>query len=252
MVWPGRALPPPTMKFRTFSRSALPLLLTLVSLAASSEKAQAVTMFIDFGDTATTTSGGNSWNNVTSAIGTVPGSGIGNLTTSTGTASGIALTIVARFGGANTNGTTAAGSGYPNPSATGDSLYGNTEEFSGRSNIFPVFTLSNLTLGQTYDFNFFASRTGASDNRETTYTIEGATTSSVSLNAANNVSNTVGQTGVLPDASGEITIRITAGPNNTNSSHFTYLNVLEVNTVPEPASAAVLCLGGLLMLRRRR
>jgi hypothetical protein len=55
-----------------------------------------------------------------------------------------------------------------------------------------------------------------------------------------------------PNSSGEILINIGPGPNNNNANHFTYLNVLEINTVPEPGSLALAGLGGLLLLRRKR
>lgn len=220
--------------------------------------AGATTILIDFGSDANTTptTGGQSWNNVTSAIGTVVPS-VGNtsladLVSTTGSGTGISLTMVSRFGGANTNGTTTGPASYPS-SATSDSLYGNTENFTGAgANNFPSFRLAGLVVGQTYDFTFFASRISVGDNRETRYTIAGATSGSVTLNPSNNNTNTV-PFSVTPNASGEILISIAPGANNNNTAnHFTYLNVLEINTVPEPGSLALAGLGGLLMLRRRR
>ena len=35
-------------------------------------------------------------------------------------------------------------------------------------------------------------------------------------------------TSVAPDASNEITIALTPGPNNNNANHFTYLGVLQI------------------------
>lgn len=216
--------------------------------------AQATTIFIDFGadGTTTTTSG---WNNVTATLGAAAGNSLPNLVSSTSAGTGISLTIVSRFNGANTNGLSGGFGSYPG-TATNDSLYGNTESFGGGPNMFPAFRLSGLVVGQTYDFKFFAARTGVAgtppDNRETQYTLTGATTGSVTLNATNNTTGATVEYSLTPNANGEILINIGPGANNNNSNHFTYLNVLEINTVPEPGSLALAGLGGLLLLRRRR
>jgi len=220
-------------------------------LAAS---AQAITIYIDFGADATITTA-SGWNNVTSTLGAAPNTTpLPNMVSSTGSTTGISLSIVNRFNGANTMGTSGGLGSYPG-TATNDSLYGNTESFGSGANMFPSFRLGGLVVGQTYDFKFFASRTGVTgsppDNRETQYTLAGATSGSVTLNATNNTTNTVTYS-LTPNASGEILISIGPGANNNNSNHFTYLNVLEINTVPEPGSVALLGLGGLLLMRRRR
>ena len=218
-------------------------------LAAS---ANATTILIDFGANANTTptTGGQSWNNVTATMAASAGEKIPDLLATTGTGTGIGLSIVSRFNGNNDSGTTSGSAPYPS-TATGDSLFGNTESFGVGANVFPEFKLTGLVIGQTYHFTFFASRTGASDNRETKYTITGSTSGNVTLNASNNISNTAIYS-ATPNASGEIVILMGPGTNNNNTNHFTYLNVLEINTVPEPGSLALAGLGGLLLLRRKR
>jgi len=218
-------------------------------LAAS---ANATTILIDFGANANTTptTGGQSWNNLTATMAASAGIKIPDLIATTGTGTGIGLSIVNRFNGNNDIGTTSASAPYPS-SATGDSLFGNTEAFGSGEVIFPEFKLTGLVIGQTYNFTFFASRTGVSDNRETKYTISGSTSGNVTLNASNNISNTVIYS-ATPNGSGEIVIKMGPGTNNNNANHFTYLNVLEINTVPEPGSLALAGLGGLLLLRRKR
>jgi hypothetical protein len=213
---------------------------------------QAQTFLFDFGGTDTVNpTNGLYWNNITTAIGTSNTGQRLNLLTSDNVTSDVDFLMVSRFSGANTNGTQTS-TVFPT-SATRDSLYGNTEIFEGQTNVFPVFKLSSLDITKSYDLTFFGSRTGVSDNRETEYRVAGSATGSVFLNATNNVNNTVTLFGVTPTPAGEITISLFEGPNNTNSNSFSYINVLKVDTIPEPGSALLLLAGaGSLALRRRR
>lgn len=192
-------------------------------------------VLIDFGAGGTPTETqepgpGIAWNNITTAIGTDPAAQVPALVTTNGTTTAITLQMVARFNGANLNGTTAS-TQFP-ASATQDSLFGNTAAFSGLENVLPVFKLTGLEAANTYTFTFYGSRTGVSDNRETRYTVTGATEAFADLNTANNVDSVAVVTGVTPDASGEISIALTAGPNNNNGNRFTYLGVMRVDVVP--------------------
>ncbi len=206
----------------------LSLLICAASLGVAVSRADG--LLFDFGADATTTVGGQggpatTWNNVTT-IGLDDFGVLDGLLSTDGTASPLSLQMVARFNGANENGTTAAAN-YP-ATATRDSLFGNTELFNGIENIFPIFKIVNLSSSATYSFTFYASRTGVSDNRETQYDVTGAAQSTAFLNAANNQTNSVTVTNVAPDGSNEITIALTPGPNNNNGNHFTYLGVLEI------------------------
>jgi hypothetical protein len=199
-----------------------------VFLAAPSSHADG--LLFDFGADATPTIGGpggpaTTWNNVTT-IGTDDFGVLEGLLATDGTPSAINLQMESRFNGANEAGTTTANI-YP-ATATRDSLFGNTEIFNGLENITPIFKLVGLNSAANYKLTFYASRTGVADNRETRYTVTGATATSVDLNAANNQTNTVTVTGMVPDAASEITIALTPGPNNDNANHFTYLGVLQI------------------------
>lgn len=167
-----------------------------------------------------------SWNNVTTTVGTDPAGVLADLVTTEGAATGATLEMVARFNGANTAGSTAA-TVYPT-TATSDSLFGNTEPFNGLENVLPAFKLTGLNPLASYDFTFYGSR-GATDNRETRYTVTGANSALGDLNAAGNMDETVQVAGVKPTESGEITVSVTPGPNNNNGSHFTYLGVMQVD-----------------------
>ncbi len=165
------------------------------------------------------------WNNVTT-VGTSDSGVLSNLVTAAGNVSGASLRMVSRFNGANENGVTSS-SQFPG-TATRDSLFGNTETFSGLANVTPIFNLTGLDPSTMYRISFFASRTGVSDNRETRYTVGGASTLFVDLNAANNITNIAVIGSIGADSTGTLNIALTPGPNNNNANHFTYLGVLQV------------------------
>lgn len=174
----------------------------------------------------------NYWNNVGTAVGASDTGVLNNLVTHKNATTPVGLSMIRRFGGANENGTQLA-TVFP-IKATRDSLYGNTEGFSGLTNIFPSFKLTGLNPARLYSLTFYASRTSVSDNRETGYSIRGANTNFVKLNAANNVNNTVRADGVAPTGGGEITISMAPTPANNNANHFTYLGVLKVSPYTPP------------------
>lgn len=199
-------------------------------------------ILIDFGAVGTPTDNGASpndpdffWNNVPPAIGTSSTGTLANLVTSTNAPTTISLAMVSRFNGSNSDGATDS-TAYPT-NATRDSLFGNTEEFNGLSNILPSFTLTGLDPEVDYDFTFYASRGVVSDNRETTYTVAGATTDSASLNASTNVNSVATVSAMRPTAGGEVTISLAPGTNNNNANHFTYLGVLQIDTVETPEAS---------------
>lgn len=205
-----------------------------VTPATGNPAAQA--LFFDFGASTTPTANGvspndplNLWNNITTAVGSSATGRLTNLVTAANTPTTIGLVMLSRFNGANENGTM----NWPllPQNATRDSLFGNTEMFSGLANVFPSFKLVGLNPQAKYDLTFYASRTGVGDNRETGYTVTGANSGFAALNAANNVTNTVRVTGILPDAAREITVSLAPTANNNNANHFTYLGVLRLDAV---------------------
>jgi hypothetical protein len=213
------------------------LCLAAVLTAAGGLSARAQTYLIDFGGSSTTVFGpapnddpNNYWNNLDNAIGSSPTGALSNLVSTLNTTSSISILMLSRFNGVNENGTQNS-TLYP-VDATRDSLYGNTELWSGLENIFPSFKLVGLDAATTYSFTFFASRMGASDNRETGYTVTGGNAGFAALNASNNEDQTVTVSGIMPNESGEITISMAPTANNNNQYHFTYLGVLKVDAIP--------------------
>ena len=177
---------------------------------------------IDFGAVSSLTPA--PWNNVTDAA----AGEVTNLLNQAGDSTGYRLAIVDPFNNSNTAGTLSPdpSTGLP-ASATGDSFFGNTAPFGGATEPTGGLLLSQLDPSLPYTLRFFASRTNVTDNREAQYVVEGATTDTLYLDAANNSADLVATT-LLPDSSGQIRITAAPGPNNTNGSGFYYLGSLTV------------------------
>ncbi len=226
--------------------------------AVSQVPCGAQTFLFDFGSTTYTTGNGaapaddpvNFWNNVTTTVGQSDTGSLLNLITTDNSVTSVGLMMLSRFNGANEAGTQAS-TLFPSD-ATRDSLFGNTELFSGLANVFPSFKLIGLDPAGTYDFTFYASRLSVTDNRETGYTLTGANAGFAALNASANVDNFATALGIAPTAEGEITIAIGPTANNVNANHFTYLGVMEMSVVPEPSSFALLIGGAVLLTSLRR
>ena len=211
--------------------------------------ASANTLMFDFGEI--TTPSGNNYNNVTQNQ--LP---IFNALDTTGAGTGIGLTTEGFNPGSNQNGTSTPGGDAAifDTMATVDNLFGHTANFNQPAPL-PLGTLTLTGLDSsgatTYDFVFFGSRMSVSDNRETQFAISGANSDIGYLDPSNNTDNVAIVTGMIPDAAGVITIDVSPGPNNVNSSGFFYLGAMQITTVPEPASLVLLSLGGVLVAMRR-
>ena len=180
-------------------------------------------VYIDFA----TSSNSTGWNGMTSFL---EGATIPNLKYQDDGFTGIEMMITSRFNGQNTNGETTTSTDFNMPAeVSGNSFYGNSKGvWAGILVEKGVIKLSGFTGDSAYDFCFFGSRT-ATDNRETQYTVMGASTDSASLNAASNTDEFACVSGIKPDADGVITIEVTAGPNNTNGTGFFYINAMRIS-----------------------
>jgi len=81
-----------------------------------------------------------------------------------------------------------------------------------------------------YNFTFFGSRGGVTDNRTSNYTINGNT---VSLNGASNTQNTVRMLNVVPLADSSLVLTLARG----TGSSFAYLNSLVIDAVIDDSTA---------------
>lgn len=178
---------------------------------------------IDFGATLTS----SPWNNLSSML---EGASLSGLTDSAGNVTTVSITVNDRFGGPNANGSTTTTTALNLPgNATRDSFWGNAAGvFSGESEKTGGFLISGLTTSQSYDFHMFASRTSASDNRETYFTVTGRNEQTVLINASNNTSTIASAVNIQPADNGTVSIKVGAGSNNTNEYKFFYINSLTI------------------------
>ncbi|MEQ8848186.1 hypothetical protein [Botrimarina sp.] len=233
---------------------------TLVGLAALSlaAPAGATTMLFDFGNIARQTALPG-WNNVV-YTNPDPPPPLETVVDSTGAnVPGVSLAITDQFfingqpsqiGSESPSGDAAA---YP-VDATDDYFFGHTGPFAGaEDNPTGAITLAGLDQGLAYDFRFFSARNGVNDSRETAFSVVGANSASGVNVTSNNDSEVLSLPGVFPDANGEITVTVSAGPGNDNGNAFYYINVMQVDFIPEPGAATLLALaaGSFVAARRR-
>ncbi len=228
---------------------------------AFSSVASAATLFFDFGDSGQTTvspPAANVYNNI---IVNPPGVlSIADTVNSTGANTGISINVSGFFNGSNQSGPTSpsgnAGAIFDGQ-ATRDNAFGHAGTF-GTNPLTPQATIALSGLDgsglTTYDFTFFGSRQGATDNRETKYDVTGANNGFALLNTTANVSEVVSVTGITPTAGGNITLLVSPGPNNNNSSLFYYLGAMRIvsTTIPEPATFGLFALAGIACVVSRR
>jgi hypothetical protein len=210
--------------------------LAMLVLFFSSAVAQADTWLLDFGPSTQTTT--PNYNNITNnGVHSFPG-----LVNSTGqiTNAALAITIPFNISSMNTNGTlTPAPEVEFLANATRDSFYGNVVVFQNRTAPNAQLVLSGLDPALLYDFTFFASRMGVTDNRQTEYKISGVNVQTAYLNPSDNTSRVATVAGVQPTPGGTIVLDLQPGPENVNANKFYYLGAMKVvSRAPPPTTCA--------------
>ncbi|WP_178983365.1 DUF4886 domain-containing protein [Winogradskyella helgolandensis] len=163
--------------------------------------------------------------------GYLEGGGIPNILYPNGDFTGVVATTTARFRGVNN--TSGAGS-------TTTDL--NMSDEVSKSNFYShglawgsndpleesIIEFTGFESNDSYEFCFFGSRNGVSDNRDTKYTVIGSTEQSANLDSANNAENTICISNVQPDAEGKIILKVSAGDSNSNGNQFYYINAMRI------------------------
>ena len=147
-----------------------------------------------------------------------------------GNATGVSLKVMERFNGSNSNGAATTNTDLNMPSGVStNSFFGNTKAVhDGQLVVKSVIKFSGLDKNKSYSFCFFGSRTGVSDNRETSYTCKGSNEVTVLLNTANNTNKIACAEAVKPNDQGEVELTVTSGPANNNVTGFYYLNAMRI------------------------
>lgn len=178
---------------------------------------------INFGKTGTMAT---EWNNVTPSANIVT-----NLTDIYGKSTEIMITLNDNFTGTNTEGIAGTTTELNMPEDVAVSaLWGYDEGTFGNSTKESTggFLFSHLNKDLVYDFYLFGSRKNSTDNRETVYILQGENRKRNHLNAASNADKVTIVKGIKPTQEGKITLTVSAGPNNTNSNAFYYINALQI------------------------
>lgn len=237
-------------------RNTLTKLAGPVAVAAMIGSASAATVNIDFGATGavggnpesgTSVEGGMVWN----AIEGVNGADLAAGTTD------LSGALVDSTGGASTVGLSMA---WSNQAGLDFSRFwdlhpadrdGDYVSLRGdNSGLFNTFTLTGLTPSASYDVTVYAN--GATDFR-----IGGTEVEVIGATNASAVNDSVAYTfsGVAADGSGEIALdwgHISTDRGANAWTSMTSMSVSDVASVPEPSSTALLGLGGLALILRRR
>ncbi|MFZ1312738.1 MAG: fibronectin type III domain-containing protein, partial [Chitinophagaceae bacterium] len=161
---------------------------------------------------------GSPWNNTNEAP--IENDVYANLKNNMNNPTGINLTVIGNaFNGVNPLGmNTGNNSGvYP------DNVIRSTWWLDANS--IARLKIDGLSLANAYNFTFFASRDGggSTPDRTCVYSIGNKT---VSLNAANNINNTVQISNIIPDEDGSVMIEIKAG----GASPFAYIGALVIDS----------------------
>lgn len=162
---------------------------------------------------------GGNWNNTNALVGN--GFVLPNLVNDVGLYTGINMVIARNFSGFNYLGATTGNNTGVVPDNVMKNFYycnfGDTAQL----------LITGLNLAHKYNFTFFGSRANpvAGVSVVSVYKIGNQT---VTLNCANNTSNTANISGIVPDANGHVLITITAA----NQGGFGYLNSLTISGVP--------------------
>ncbi|TWU22649.1 PEP-CTERM sorting domain-containing protein [Bythopirellula polymerisocia] len=227
---------------------------------AFSSAASAATLFYDFGASARETLSplpADQYNNITMDTPVVLS--IVDSVDSTGASTGISIDAAGFWPGQNSSGPGVAGGDAAAifaPDAYVDNAFGSVASFGGFITPEATVSLGGLdgTGATSYDFTFFGSRTGATDNRETKYDVTGSNNGIGLLNVTANLSEVVHVNGIVPTAAGDITILVSPGPANNNGSGFYYLGAMRMvsNQIPEPATIGLLAFAGLAFTMQRR
>lgn len=169
------------------------------------------------------------------------------LNDSTGAASGVSVTIATAPAGGNQTGSPGITTGSAADNAGITDAAGLSYHFTSDANV-ATYTFTGLTES-AYNFTTFSSR-NAGDARPTLISVSGS-----GLPQTAQPSGPVNNSDVLvfnsaTPVAGVVTLSFNG--TNTTGNQFGYLNAIKIDVVPEPASLALVGLGGLCMLTRRK
>lgn len=190
---------------------------------------------IDFGATAPAVA---NWNQISSS--TLSIADLKRLSDGASTGVGVTVTTTATFGDFVANVAPSAGLGSTDASIFVDHLAAN--DLSANDLI--TVTYTGLTDGLSYTLTGGMARSGNTTAFEQTYTVGGVDYDYTGTTGVNAYAEYTG----LSSSGGVLSFTVTDFTNSDLAS----ISQMQLTVVPEPSSAALLGLGGLALLRRRR
>lgn len=168
------------------------------------------------------------WNRLSGAL---AGTTLNNVKDSDGNTTPVGLTVTERFNADNTSGEGTTTTDFNMPSSVSTvNFYGNSKaSFGGLLVTQSTLRITGLDKTKKYTLCYYGSRSGVTDNRETAYIAKGKNEAKAYLNASKNTSSIACTENVEPTDDGEITVTITAGPNNNNSTGFYYIAAMRIS-----------------------
>ena len=174
------------------------------------------------------------WNNL-SGVGL--NSSVSGLMDIDGNNTGVSITVNDAFHAINGSGPAATTTNFNiPPESSSQSFYGNGIVWETITEPTGGFLLAGLDATKQYDFYFFSSRNGVSDNRETTFTLTGSTVKTGSVNSSSNTTDVLAISQLTPQSNGTISISLAPGANNNNANKFFYVNSLIIKPYDTPSS----------------
>lgn len=222
------------------------ILIAMLGLSLVAQANIINSVLIDFGGTVTYVNpqpAGTYWNNIGG------NETISNLRATNNTSSGIGIVVSGAWGINSWNSGDAISSNlgkFAYDSVIADGLY----NLAGGT---ATVTLTNLSSSFTYNLILYGARENST--RYTYYTV-GLTTKTQQTGSAVAdwiPTNTTSFLNLTPDSNGKITMTFT-GKDAVGADTFSYLNAMEIQVIPEPATIGMLSLGaaGMLIVRRLR
>jgi lysophospholipase L1-like esterase len=162
------------------------------------------------------------WNNITNNNANGIGSKVDNLKDFNALSTGISIEVSKSFYGLNTYGSTITNTNLNMPSSVSSDNF-----YTGGG--FGELLLTGFSTNQIYTFTFFGSRTEfGGQSRETKFTVKGNSVSSGLLETLNNSSKVLILSGIKSASNKSITIEVTDGPANQNSSKYSHISALKI------------------------
>jgi len=141
-----------------------------------------------------------------------------------GVPTGMSFEIISKFGNINSSGPTATTTILDLPAEVSQ------ESFWGNNGSVGQIEIAGLDAERKYTFYFYGGRMECSDNRYTTFVVEGNNQKADSINTSRNLTDVSVFTDMEPTADGKMTVSVRASSNNDNGTKYYHLGAMRIVT----------------------